>query len=433
MALGEFNLIAKYFAQPQELLGHPMVSETSDLGDDCAIVQVKSGYDLLVTTDTMVENSHFYPEIHPYDLGYKAVVTNLSDIVSKGGIPTWVSLALTLPQAHPTWLEAFSQGLFDALQVYNVRLIGGDTVQGKELSVTITAQGTVAHNQAFTRKAAQVGDAIFVTGTLGAAYAGFRLLEALHQKYFANYSNPITTFAPAFTVGVSTHSVYQSSRFPLISSQEVDYSCFIKDPSQAEFYRNLCQTLIVKNLHPQTLTKFVQRFHGYVNASMDISDGLFSDLRHILELSQVNAQINLEALPAHPYLKPLVELTDPQQLLLSSPEILALKGGEDYQILFTVGADKVESFKAEIAKSGLLGLITQIGTITPATPEQLQAARASSETLAIGSNFVPQVSYYKNGEEVNLSQLIEQDIFTKTQDQELAHKTVNSLIFEHFN
>ncbi|RIY32731.1 thiamine-phosphate kinase [Psittacicella melopsittaci] len=426
MALSEFALIKQYFAQATptryfaqgQTNAHQQVNEVITIGDDCAVLQIQPGYDLLVTTDTMVQGSHFYPEIHPYDLGYKSVITNLSDIVSCGGIPTWLSLALTLPQAHPTWLEAFSAGIFDALNTYNVKLIGGDTVQGSEPSITMTAQGTVDQGKAFTRAGAKVGDRIYVTGTLGGAYAGFKLLEAMHNKAFANYTSSLTAFGPALEVGISSQSIYQSARFPLIQSSNTDYTCFMqeKNPSPAEqaFYQDLAQTLILKNLHPQTWVKLIQRFHGYVNAAMDLSDGLYSDLRHILNASQVHAQLDLDALPAHPYLEPLEQLTDPEQILLFPASIMALKGGEDYQILFTVPESKAEEFTQVITQAGLLEMIQQIGTIVESKENQAP------------------ITYYQNNQPVNLEEYIYEHLYERTQNAELAQQAASSLKFEHF-
>ncbi|RIY33339.1 thiamine-phosphate kinase [Psittacicella hinzii] len=448
MSLSEFKLISQYFTGRQaDLLGHPMVSESNALGDDCAIVQLQAGYDLLVTTDTMVENSHFYPEVHPYDLGYKAVTTNLSDVVSKGGVPTWVSLSITLPQAHPTWLEAFSAGLFDALNTYNVKLIGGDTVKGKELSVTITAQGTVPTGKALRRDQAKVGDRIYITGTIGGAYLGFKLLEHLHQKEVAkiekdkkatkNQLSGILSQTPAMEVGISTQGLYKSERFPLITSKELDLTDIIRadlkeDQEKISFYHDMAKTLLVKNLHPQVLLKFVQRFHGYVNACMDISDGLASDLRHILELSRVNARVDLSSLPMHPYIAPFVAMTDMSKLLLPSPRLLTLKGGEDYQLLFTVPAEKVAEFHEVIQASGLIGMIHQIGEITPATEKQLRQELEATENLAVGSNFTPNIEYTQNGEVVDIKKLVEADILSKTNDPAKAQEASKFFQFEHF-
>ena len=116
--MGEFDLIKRYF-QPQILVDD---SVQLSIGDDCALVSMPANYQLAITTDTMVENTHFLPTISPEDLAYKAVATNLSDLAAMGAQPKWVSLALTLPNADQNWISAFSQSLLHTLKQYNVTL-----------------------------------------------------------------------------------------------------------------------------------------------------------------------------------------------------------------------------------------------------------------------------------------------------------------------
>ncbi|MFC6276727.1 thiamine-phosphate kinase [Psittacicella hinzii] len=447
MALGEFALIAKYFNQPQNITLNPSTNVKSSLGDDCAIVQVDAAYDSLITTDTLVEGSHFYPEIHPYDLGYKSVVVNLSDICSKGGIPTWVTLALTLPAVNHTWLEAFSSGLYDALNTFNVKLIGGDTVRGKELSVTITAHGTVAQGQAFTRNQAQVGDRIFVTGTLGAAYAGFLILQHLHQNYFSSRVNSLFSKEENLTVGLSSQSIYPHQRFSKVQTLEQDLTGLlskealkspladklnIDDPTKLNtFWQEVVNGLVIKNLYPQPWIKMAQNFHGYVNAGMDVSDGLLGDLRHICEQSQVNAVIDLAKLPAHPYLAPLYELVDFSALQVLPVEYMALHGGEDYQILFTVPEAKVEAFVEKMTSIGLIGMVNEIGYITPASEQQLEAAKTKPQR-AVNASFVPEIKLTRNGQAVDLQADLSAALEAKTKDQELIKQLCQNFMWEHF-
>ncbi len=118
------------------------------MGDDCAITSISTGYQLAITTDTLVEGTHFLPSISPADLAYKSVAVNLSDLAAMGATPTWMSLALTLPEIKEAWLAEFSQSLFAILDRYGVSLIGGDTTKGP-LSITLTAQGFLPENQGF--------------------------------------------------------------------------------------------------------------------------------------------------------------------------------------------------------------------------------------------------------------------------------------------
>lgn len=167
MAMGEFDLIKGYFQQ--QILVDDSVQLS--IGDDCALVSIPENYQLAITTDTMVENTHFLPSISPEDLAYKAVATNLSDLAAMGALPKWVSLALTLPNVDENWLSTFSQSLLHTLKQYNVTLIGGDTTKGN-LSITITAQGFVEKDKGICRHKAQIGDLIYVSGTLGDSAAG---------------------------------------------------------------------------------------------------------------------------------------------------------------------------------------------------------------------------------------------------------------------
>ena len=118
--MGEFDLIKRYFSR-KSLQNDVVLS----VGDDCAITSISTGYQLAITTDTLVEGTHFLPSISPADLAYKSVAVNLSDLAAMGATPTWMSLALTLPEIKEAWLAEFSQSLFAILDRYGVSLIGG--------------------------------------------------------------------------------------------------------------------------------------------------------------------------------------------------------------------------------------------------------------------------------------------------------------------
>lgn len=452
MALNEFKLIAKYFEQRQEALVSNAAAPTLlTIGDDTAVVKVDSSHDLLITTDTLVEGSHFYPEIHPYDLGYKSVAVNISDISCKGAIPTWISLALTLPRINETWLEAFSAGLFDALNVFNCRLIGGDTVKGKELSLTLTAHGITPNNQAFLRHQAEVGDKIFVTNHLGGGYVGFLLLQALHQKYFSN-NNALSCIPEDenFTRAPATVMRNACQRFPKITPTAYDWSFLLKDKAydlaclaplgiqgKAEetlaFFTKLIDSFLLSNLHPQPWVKFSQQFKGFAKASMDLSDGLYGDLCHILERSKVNAKLYLEQLPTPPYLDLFLQLVNPQACKgLLTTELCALHGGEDYQMLFTVAPEKVTAFKQHLTTIGLETLVTEIGEITAANEQQLQAAQDNTAHFTMGSSFTPHIQLFKDGKEVNLASYVQQQVLALTNDPEQSQEALKAFAWDHF-
>ncbi|OOF39012.1 thiamine-phosphate kinase [Rodentibacter rarus] len=280
--MGEFDLIKDYFEQSQTCDDFVQLS----IGDDCALVTLPENSWLAITTDTMVEHTHFLPSISPQDLAYKAVATNLSDLAAMGAQPRWISLALTLPKADEVWLAAFSQSLLQTLKNYNVTLIGGDTTKGT-LSVTITAQGLVEKGKALCRHQAKVGDLIYVSGSLGDSAAG--LQQILSGKSAVGFDE--------------------------------------------EFLQQ-------RHLRPTPRLVLGETLVGIANAAIDLSDGLNSDLRHILKRSQCAAEIDLSHLPFSPS---LLNRYDRRQA-----EQFALSGGEDYELCFTVPPENQSMFESRL-------------------------------------------------------------------------------------
>lgn len=296
--MGEFDLIKRYFSR-KSLQNEVILS----VGDDCAITSIPSGYQLAITTDTLVEGTHFLPSISPADLAYKSVAVNLSDLAAMGATPTWMSLALTLPEIKEAWLAEFSQSLFAILDRYGVSLIGGDTTKGP-LSITLTAQGFLPKNQGLFRHQAKVGDWIFVSGFLGDSAAGLDLL--LQNRKIEN----------------------ESDRY-----------------------------FIQRHLHPTPRVELGLALRSFSCCALDISDGLLADLEHILERSQVGAEIYLENLPLSHYLCTQYEQTQAEKF--------ALTGGEDYELCFTVSEEKREEMEQVLRSQGIK--VTRIGQILPAT------------------------------------------------------------------
>ena len=296
--MGEFDLIKRYFSR-KSLQNDVSLS----VGDDCAITSIPSGYQLAITTDTLVEGTHFLPSISPADLAYKSVAVNLSDLAAMGATPTWMSLALTLPEIKEAWLAEFSQSLFAILDRYGVSLIGGDTTKGR-LSITLTAQGFLPKNQGLFRHQAKVGDWIFVSGFLGDSAAGLDLL--LQNRKIEN----------------------ESDRY-----------------------------FIQRHLHPTPRVELGLALRSFSCCALDISDGLLADLGHILERSQVGAEIYLENLPLSHHLCTQYEQTQAEKF--------ALTGGEDYELCFTVSEEKREEMEQVLRSQGIK--VTRIGQILPAT------------------------------------------------------------------
>lgn len=244
------------------------------VGDDAAVVALCDDTELAVTVDTLLEGVHFHPGADPYALGHKALAVSLSDLAAMGAEPTWVTLALTLPAPDETWLSGFSRG-FDALaQRYDVQLIGGDTTRGP-LSITVQAMGRIPSETALKRDGARDGDLIYVTGTLGDAALG------------------LATLAQGVTL-----------------SDEDRHYC-------------------LERLHrPEPRVQAGMALRRIASAAIDLSDGLVGDLKHMLSASQVGAKLLLDDLP----LSEAFRRAHGGQIDWS----LALSGGDDYELLFTV-------------------------------------------------------------------------------------------------
>ncbi len=172
MSLTEFSLIQRFFTQQR--VKNPLTD--LGIGDDCALLSVPDGYQLAITTDTMVENVHFFADADPEQLGHKLLAVNLSDLASMGAQPLSVTLALTLPKVDEVWLAAFSKGFLSLAEQHSVDLIGGDTTSGP-LTLTVQALGLVPKGKALRRSTAQVGDYIYLTGGIGDAGLGLKIKQ----------------------------------------------------------------------------------------------------------------------------------------------------------------------------------------------------------------------------------------------------------------
>lgn len=257
------------------------------IGDDCAVLAPIAEQLLAVSTDTLVSGVHFYPDMPAHALGYKSLVVNLSDLASMGAMPRWVSLALTLPNVDEAWLEQFSAGFIEAADYYDIQLIGGDITKGP-LSITLTVQGQVPKGQQLTRAGANIGDWICVTGTLGDSALG---LQSLCRK---------VDLAP-----------------------------------------DVHERLLKRHYYPTPRLLSGQALRGVATSAIDLSDGLASDLAHITRASECKAIIDVDSLPLSDALR---ANTSPEQALQ-----LALGGGEDYELCFTVSPASLGSLDTLLA------------------------------------------------------------------------------------
>lgn len=294
MSLSEFSLIDQYFSR--------LTAERKDvslgIGDDCALLQCPEGKEIAVSMDTLVAGVHFFADVSPRALGYKALAVNLSDLAAMGAEPAWFTLALTLPDNHADWLQAFAEGLSLAAREAKIQLVGGDTTRGP-LTVTIQIHGLVDKDRALRRDGAKAGDRIYVSGTLGDAGAALkRRLENWSPESFDDQDWRY----------LQQRLEYPSPRYPL-----------------------------------------ARQIRDYASSAIDISDGLLADLGHILDRSQKGARLRLVDLPLSGSLKKL----SPQQA-----RMLALGAGDDYELCFTVPVEHVPLLEQCDIEVSCIGEIT---------------------------------------------------------------------------
>ena len=271
------------------------------IGDDAAVLAVPAGQQLAVAIDTLVEGVHFPHGTAPRDIGWKALAVNLSDLAAMGATPAWALLALTLPQGDPAFVDDLAEGFAQLAREHGVALVGGDTTRGP-FCLSVAVHGFVPPGQALTRGGAGVGDAVFVTGSLGTAAGGLRLVQG----------------RVAF------------------------------DPEN-ELHRSLRKRL--DRPTPRVRTGVALRAHA--SACIDVSDGLLADLGHICAASGVCAELDLDALPLSPALCSVFGNAAAREL--------ALCGGDDYELCFTVPTAEIGAMQAALAATG--GHATRIGAI----------------------------------------------------------------------
>jgi len=282
----EFDIIEQYFSK--HISDNPSVH--LGIGDDAAITSIPAGMQQVIAIDTLVEGVHFQKDTPAYNVAWKALAVNLSDLAAMGATPAWFTLALTLPQVSESWLTEFSKGLFFLAGQYNTALIGGDTTRGP-LTVSIQVAGHVPQGKALLRSGAKPGDHIFVTGNIGDGCTGLAI-----QKSGS-------------------------------TDKDDDY-------------------LLQRLQKPTARIAFGQSLIGIANACIDISDGLLADVSHILEASEVGATIHLDKMP-------LSDACKNKQQTLGLTRLQLAQGGDDYELCFSVPENKLSMLECHCDETEL--------------------------------------------------------------------------------
>lgn len=308
----EFDLIARHFtrATPGAVLG---------VGDDCALLAPSPGMQLAVSSDMLLEGRHFSPQDGPAGIGHKSLAVNLSDLAAMGATPRWATLSIALPAANDAWLGAFARGFFRMADQHGIELVGGDTTRGP-LAISITVMGEVPPGQALRRDGAQIGDDIWVSGTLGAAALALAYRQGrleMDQVDAAKVLPALYLPIPRVELGIA--------------------------------------------------------LRGIAHSAIDISDGLLGDLGHILERSRssapsIGARLEFGALPTLPVVQTYLHETVARDCVLA--------GGDDYELCFTAAVDRRDAVQQAAESAGVR--VTRIGRITGERDlEVIDAAGAS--------------------------------------------------------
>jgi thiamine-monophosphate kinase len=256
------------------------------VGDDAALLDSPGGSDLVAAIDTLVDGVHFPRGCPAASVGHRVLAVNLSDLAAMGARPAWALLALTLPNVEEAWLEEFAAGFSDLARAHDVALVGGDTTSGP-LCATVQILGHVPRSQALLRSGARPGDLVFVSGTPGDAAAGL----AVEQGRLT---------APGDVGG------YLRKRF----------------------------------LYPSPRMALGKSLRGFASACIDVSDGLLGDAGKLAQASGCGVELRYGDLPVS---EALVEAVGDARA-----RELALTGGDDYELCFTVHPDNVSRLRHEL-------------------------------------------------------------------------------------
>ncbi|HKR60789.1 MAG TPA: thiamine-phosphate kinase [Pyrinomonadaceae bacterium] len=304
----EFDLIRSIREQaskqaPSQSVGANLSTLLRGIGDDGAVIKQQAGRETVISTDLLVEDVDFRRDTTtPQLLGHKALSVSLSDNAAMGARPRWALLSLAVPQQiwDSDFIDQFYEGFFDLAHRYDVRLVGGDVSRAADkLTIDSILLGECGANQSVFRSGAQPGDLLFVTGSLGGAAGGLRLIE-------------------------------RGARLGQEHTTEPEWK--------------LVQELLHRQLSPEPRVGWgvVLGEERLASAMIDISDGLSSDLNHLCGESKVGALVQADKLPVA---TPVTELCGRRAL---DPLMLALHGGEDFELLFTVNPQNVSKLPVKV-------------------------------------------------------------------------------------
>ena len=297
--MSEFDLIKRYFRRPTQ-------RAALSGGDDCALLNPTPGTQLVISSDMLVEGRHFFADVSPFALGHKALAVNLSDLAACGATPVAFTLALSLPHIDSAWLQAFANGMYALAHAHGCELIGGDTTRGP-LNICITVFGEVPRGQALLRTGAQVGDDIYVSGTLGDARLA---LDALQGKI--------------------------------------------------ELPPDVLAAARLRLEQPTPRVALGTALRGIATSAIDISDGLAGDLGHIQQASGVGARIDVDI--AINLIAACTRITcSTGQFDVKNRLQLVFSGGDDYELAFTAPSDLRSAVQAAAISSNTP--VTRIGVI----------------------------------------------------------------------
>jgi len=272
--MNEFELI-NYIKSKQKIKRKDVIV---GILDDAAIVNPPDNKKIAISTDTLLEGVHFQKYDPPELISYKAIAVNLSDMAAIGADPAWITLSLTIPEIKTNFIKKFTRGLFNISEKFSLEIIGGDICRGP-FSITIQIQGFVKPEKYLLRKGAKFKDDIYVSGSLGKAAIYFFLTNKQYKKI--------------------SSSIFLSSR--------------------------------LKYFKPKPRINLGKKLIGIANSAIDISDGLSGDLQHILNCSNVGANIFMENIPI---------ASDLNIFTKKEAMEIAISGGEDYELCFTAPSSK---------------------------------------------------------------------------------------------